>query len=69
MGNPILMPQTTSWCCFIGEDGHSCQQPARFWVGSDIFEDYTEVCEDHVEDVKRDADTVVRLDGSSSQET
>lgn len=41
-----------------------CPQKAKWWVGpkkSNGLDDYTEVCSDHVEDVKRDDDVVVEL--------
>jgi hypothetical protein len=49
-------------CCLLDDAGNRCPQPARFWVGANGVDDYTHVCGDHVEDVKRDGDVVVRLE-------
>ena len=46
-------------CCVV-----DCSQRARWWVGpgnSNGLDDYTEVCADHVENVKGDYDVVCVL--------
>ncbi|MGE3483300.1 MAG: hypothetical protein AB7L09_00895 [Nitrospira sp.] len=49
----------TRLCCVI-----DCSQRAYFWVGpadSNGIDDYTEVCADHIEDVKQSSDIVAPL--------
>ncbi len=50
-------------CCFLhGNDiDRRCPQPARFYVYSPpwTYDDYTEACGDHVEDLKCTAADVV----------
>jgi hypothetical protein len=48
-------------CCLLNDAGARCSQRARFWVGANGLDDYTHVCGDHVEDVKREGDVVVKV--------
>ena len=46
-------------CCMIG-----CEQRATWWVGPEDtngLDDYTELCADHVEEMKAATDLAVRL--------
>ena len=62
MNNPELVtaPDERERCCIIVE-GERCKQASRFWVGKNGVDDYTHVCGDHVDEVKRDGDAVVKL--------
>jgi hypothetical protein len=66
MKNPPLITSSDERerCCVLGENGSQesrCPQPSRFWVGKNGVDDYTHVCGDHVEDVRQEGDTVVKL--------
>ncbi len=47
-------------CCVILKDGKRCPQRTRFWVGEPTsgYDDYTLVCIDHLEAVRRPGDVV-----------
>jgi hypothetical protein len=67
MKNPPLItaPDEQERCCVLEEEGKAetrCPQKARFWVGKQGFpDDYTYVCGGHVDDVRREGDTVEKL--------
>lgn len=63
MNDPQLVTDSneSDRCCLLDANGNRCSQQARFWVGANGIDDYTHVCGDHVEDVKRDGDSVHRL--------
>lgn len=49
-------------CCVSDNKRNRCPQKSRFWIGSNGVDDYTHVCGDHVADVQRDGDEVVKLE-------
>ena len=57
----VAAPDERQRCCVLDDAGNRCPQHSRFWVGANGLDDYTHVCGDHVEDVKRDGDSVVEL--------
>jgi hypothetical protein len=61
-GGPDLVtgPDEQQRCCVV-RNGSRCEQPSRFWVGTQPVDDYTYVCGDHVQDVKRAGDTVRKI--------
>lgn len=59
--NLVTAPDEGDRCCVLDDHGIRCPQKSRFWVGSNPLDDYTYVCGDHVEAVKRDGDEVFRL--------
>jgi hypothetical protein len=59
--NLVTAPDERNRCCVLDDDGNRCPQRSRFWVGGQVWDDYTHVCGDHVEAVKRPGDSVVRL--------
>lgn len=60
--NLITVPDERQRCCVLDDDGNRCPQKSRFWVGANGVDDYTHVCGDHVDAVKRDGDAVHRLE-------
>lgn len=66
MGSPVLLTvpnENERRCCILDDTGNQCPQRSRFWVGSNDVDDYTHVCGDHVEEVRRDGDEVRSLEG------
>ena len=63
MNNPKLItaPNESEQCCLLNDKGERCPQRSRFWVGANGVDDYTYVCGDHVNDVKRDGDVVQKI--------
>jgi hypothetical protein len=61
--NPQLItaPDEQERCCVLDKGGNRCPQKSRFWVGSNGIDDYTHVCGDHVQDVKRPGDAINKL--------
>ncbi len=60
---PLVAPKHTTGelCCVRDEQGNRCQQPARFRVEGDSWDDYTHVCGDHVADVRFPHQAVSKL--------
>lgn len=59
--NLVTAPDERTRCCVLDDKGQRCPQKSRFWVGANGIDDYTHVCGDHVESVKRDGDVVEKL--------
>lgn len=60
MNNPKLItaPDERVRCCIFDDDGNRCPNETAFWVGTNGIDDYTHVCADHLDSVKRDGDAV-----------
>lgn len=63
MGGPNLVtaPDEQQLCCVLDDTGARCLNPSRYWVGTQGIDDYTYVCADHLDAVRREEDTVVDL--------
>jgi len=47
-------------CCFIKEDGHRCKNDA-VWRIFDIYNQYTELCYDHMAEIIEDTDNIEEI--------
>ncbi len=48
-------------CCVLDERGERCPRRTRFWVGANGIDDYTHVCAEHLDDVKREGDVIMGM--------
>lgn len=57
----ITAPDEQQRCCVLNDNGERCLKRSKFWVGTQPIDDYTHVCAEHLQSVKRPEDTVVEL--------
>lgn len=55
----LVIPKDRRCCAVV--NGEQCPEPAKFFVGTNDVDDYTEVCQRHIPDVERVGDTVTEL--------
>lgn len=48
-------------CVILDASGKRCAGLARYWVGCNGVDDYTHVCDNHVEDVLCEGDIMLNL--------
>lgn len=59
-----LVREGREQCCFVGPSAAECKAAANYWIGGATRrpDDYVYACADHVDDLRRDGDDVVRMD-------
>ena len=54
----VTAPDEQRRCCVLDGAGNRCPSETRYWIGANGVDDYTHVCADHLEDMRRPGDEV-----------